>query len=146
MHQLNYSIQMYQEIVSGTSIGVFDIFLSKQFFCMTVCDSLKNNITPRRLIPPLWLGKNQELKLTPRGATTMMPNKHIETIRFLICRNCFWCASLINWRSESDKEIARHSSMPKANKCQKCGDNEVKSMQVSLNESSREILLESSLS
>ncbi len=77
----------------------------------------------------------------------MMKNKRMDepitTIRFLICRNCFWCASLINWRSESDKEIARHSSMPKANKCQKCGDKEVKSMPVSLNESSRELLLES---
>lgn len=68
-------------------------------------------------------------------------NEPIATIRFLICRNCFWCASLINWRSESDEQIARRSTMPRENICQRCGDNEVKSMPVSLDESNRQLLL-----
>jgi hypothetical protein len=70
-------------------------------------------------------------------------NEPIATIRFLYIRNCFWCASLINWRSESDKQIVRRSTMPKESICQRCGDNEVKSMSVSLNESNREVLLPS---
>jgi hypothetical protein len=62
------------------------------------------------------------------------------TIRFLICRNCFWCASLIKWRSESYEQVASYFATPRDNICKRCGNDEVKSMPVSLNESDKALL------
>ncbi len=55
----------------------------------------------------------------------------ITTIRFLICRNCFWCASLIEWRSESYEQVERHVTTHRDNMYERCGKEQVKSIPVS---------------
>lgn len=64
----------------------------------------------------------------------------ITTIRFLICRNCFWCASLIQWRSESYEQLERYLTTLRDSRCKRCGNDQVKSMPVSLDESNKAVL------
>lgn len=64
----------------------------------------------------------------------------INTIRFLICRNCFWCASLIRWSRKNYGQVARHRAAPIDNICERCGNDAVKSMPMSLNESNKALM------
>jgi hypothetical protein len=80
----------------------------------------------------------------------MMKNERMDepitTIRFLICRNCFWCASLIKWRSRSYEQVERHVITLRDNMCERCGNDQVKSIPVSLKESDKAVLSLSTLS
>jgi hypothetical protein len=148
MYQFSYKIEIYRRAVAGISICIFCIFsfntilshnsihfIEEQFATLTAKTTSITRKAPRTITGSKRSKNHEENERADKGITA---------IRFLICRKCFWCASLIEWRGESHDRIARYSRASN-NRCGRCGNNEVKSMPISLNESNK-ALLSSSLS